>query len=88
MDRNHSTKGYKVADDSAPVTAAFYGMTVIEDAEIDNISAPTAPALNESSAYSADTAGIAGQVLPAGVYYPIRGSAIELTSGKAILWLE
>lgn len=90
MNREHSTKGYKIVasgeEEATPVK--FYGFTVIEEAEIDTITAPTEAPEEEITAYSPDTAGIAGQVLPTGVYFPIRGSAIQLTAGKVICWLE
>ena len=53
---------------------------------ISSITAPTA-ITPERTTYDGDESGIASQTLPVG-YYPIRGSAITLTSGKVILWTE
>lgn len=88
MNREHSTKGYKVVSNGDAVNVKFYGLTVIADATITAVTAPTTAPDDEITAYSADTSGIATQVLPAGVYYPIRGSAIQLSAGKVICWLE
>mgnify|MGYP001321500347 CR=1 FL=1 len=84
--REHASKGYKVLTTTAPTTFAFYGFTVISGATISSITAPTV-AGQENTAYDGDEAGLAGNALPVG-YYPVRGSAITLTSGKVILWKE
>ena len=86
MNREHSSKGYKVVANTTPATHQFYGLTVIAEAVISRITAPTA-ITPERTAYDGDESGIASQTLPVG-YYPIRGSAITLTSGKVILWTE
>ena len=86
MNREHSSKGYKVVANTTEATHQFYGFTVIAEAVISSITAPTA-ITPERSAYDGDESGIASQTLPVG-YYPIRGSAITLTSGQVILWTE
>lgn len=85
MNREHSSKGYKVNAGTDVVTVNFYGFTVIAEAVINALTAPTANS-PDGTAYDGDEAGIA-TTLPVG-YYPIRGSAIDLTSGKVILWIE
>ena len=84
MSREHASKGYKVVTGTDAVTINFYGFTVIAEAVINAITAPTAG--NPEGAYDGDEAGLA-TTLPVG-YYPIRGSVIDLTSGKVILWKE
>lgn len=86
INREHASKGYKVVTDTSATTFAFYGFTVIAEATISSITAPTVVGA-ENTAYDGDEAGLAGDALPAG-YYPVRGSAITLTSGKVILWKE
>lgn len=84
--REHSSKGYKVNAGTSVVTHKFYGFTVVAEAVINALTAPTSIG-EEGIAYNGDEAGIAGATLPVG-YYPIRGSAIDLTSGTVILWTE
>ena len=86
MNREHASNGYKVLTTTDATTFAFYGFTVISEATISSITAPTVVGA-ENTAYDGDEAGLAGDALPAG-YYPVRGSAITLTSGKVILWKE
>lgn len=86
LNREHSSKGFKVNAGTSVVTHQFYGFTVTTEAVIASVTAPTGPA-EEGAAYDGDEAGIAGVTLPIG-YYPIRGSAIDLTSGVVILWTE
>lgn len=86
INREHASKGYKVLTTTDATTFAFYGFTVISEATISSITAPTVVGA-ENTAYDGDEAGLAGDALPAG-YYPIRGSSITLTSGKVILWKE
>jgi hypothetical protein len=85
MTREHASKGYKVVSGTNATAFNFYGFTVIAEAVINAILAPTAG--NPEGAYDGDGAGIATQTLPVG-YYPIRGSNMDLTSGKVILWME
>lgn len=85
MSREHASKGYKVVTGTDAVTFNFYGFTVIAEAVINAITAPTAG--NPEGAYDGDQSGLAAQTLPVG-YYPIRGSNMDLTSGKVILWKE
>jgi len=84
--RDHSSKGYKVNAGTANVEHNFYGFTVVAESVINALTAPTGTG-QENSAYDGDESGIAGVTLPVG-YYPIRGSAIDLTSGTVILWTE
>jgi hypothetical protein len=86
MNREHSSKGYKVNAGTSEVTHKFYGFTVTTEAVIASVTAPTSVG-EENTAYDGDEAGLAGVTLPVG-YYPIRGSAIDLTSGTVILWTE
>jgi hypothetical protein len=83
--RDHAAKGYKVVTDTSANEFSFYGFTVIDEAVIATVVAPTVSGL-EGLAYDGDEEGIA-QTLPVG-YYPVRGSSITLTSGKVILWKE
>ena len=85
MTREHASKGYKFVVNTSATPFDFYGFSVISEAVISAIVAPTA-GNPERSAYDGDEAG-AAQTLPVG-YYPIRGSSITLTSGKVILWKE
>lgn len=87
MNREHATKGYQVVSGTDAVTLNFYGFTVLEEAVIDAVTAPTGPG-PENTAYSGDEAGLDGVTLSAGLYLPVRGSALELASGKVILWME
>ncbi len=84
--REHSSKGYKVNGGTSSVGHVFYGFTVISEAVISSVTAPSGVG-QENTSYDGDEAGLAGLTLPVG-YYPIRGSAIQLTSGKVILWTE
>lgn len=84
--RFFAATGYLVNAGTTPVVAAFSGFTVIAEAVIAAIVAPTAPG-PEGIAYQGDEANLAGVTLPAG-YYPIRGSSLDLTSGSVIMWLE
>lgn len=87
MNKEHASKGYKVVPNTTAVTdTKFYGFQVISEAVISSLSAPTDKG-HEGDKYVSDHAALAGQTLPVG-YYPIRGSAITLTSGKVILYLE
>jgi hypothetical protein len=83
--REQATKGYKVVSNTSATAKNFYGFTVIAEAVISALVAPTG-AGPEGTAYDGDEAGIA-TTLPVG-YYPVRGSSITLTSGAVILWLE
>jgi len=85
MNREQASKGYKVVAGTDVVTHNFYGFSVIAECVINALTAPTADS-PEGSAYDGDEAGIA-TTLPLG-YYPVRGSAIDLTSGAVILWTE
>lgn len=85
LSREHSSKGYKAVTGTSLTAHKFYGFTVIEEAVISALAAPTDKG-PEGNAYDGDEAGIA-TTLPVG-YYPIRGSSITLTSGKVILWTE
>lgn len=85
MSREHASKGYKVVAGTDATAYHFYGFTVIAEAVINAIIAPTAG--NPEGAYDGDQSGLAAQTLPVG-YYPIRGSNMDLTSGKVILWKE
>lgn len=86
MNREHSSKGYKVVSNTSATAFNFYGLSVVEEAVV---SAVVAPAVDgqERIAYDGDESGMASLTLPVG-YYPIRGSSITLTSGKVILWKE
>ena len=86
--REHATKGYHVVADTTARTKGFYGITVLADAVISSLTAPTTSAPDQVTTYISDAANLAGITLNAGMYLPIRGSAITLTSGKIILWLE
>jgi hypothetical protein len=86
LNREHSSKGYKVNAGTSTITYDFYGFTVVSEAVINAITAPSGVAI-ENNSYDGDEAGLAGVTLPVG-YYPIRGSAIDLTSGTVILWQE
>lgn len=86
MNREHSSKGYKVNAGTDVVTFNFYGFTVTAEVVVNALTAPTTNS-PEGTTYDGDEAGIAGVTLPVG-YYPIRGSAIDLTSGSVILWKE
>ena len=86
--REHATKGFKVLTGTSAQASNFYGITVLADAIVASLTAPTGNPPDQVTAYSCDTAGIAGPTLPQGMYLPIRGSSITLTSGKVILWLE
>jgi hypothetical protein len=86
LNREHSSKGFKVNAGTSVVEHQFYGFTVVAEAVINALTAPTSVG-QEGNAYDGDEAGIAGVTLPVG-YYPIRGSAIDLTSGTVILWTE
>ena len=83
--REQATKGYKVVSNTTPTAKDFYGFTVISEAVISAVVAPTNPG-PEGTSYDGDETGIA-TTLPVG-YYPVRGSSITLTSGAVILWLE
>lgn len=87
LNRNHASKGYKVVANTSATPCTFFGLTVLEDTVIASLSAPTTTS-PERTAYSGDEAALAGSPLTAGLYLPIRGSAITLTSGKVILWKE
>ena len=86
LNREHSSKGFKVNAGTSVVEHQFYGFTVVAEAVINALTAPTSVG-QEGNAYDGDESGIAGVTLPVG-YYPIRGSAIDLTSGTVILWTE
>ncbi len=86
--REHATKGYKVATGTNAIASNFYGLTILADTVIASLTNPTTTAPDQVTAYSGDNAGIAGQTLPRGMYLPIRGSGITLSTGTAILWLE
>jgi hypothetical protein len=86
LNREQSSKGYKVNAGTSEVAHNFYGFSVIAEAVIATVTAPTGTGI-EGSAYDGDEAGLAGATLPVG-YYPIRGSKIDLTSGTVILWTE
>jgi len=85
MTREHASKGYKVVTGTDATAYNFYGFTVIAEVVINAVVAPTAG--NPEGAYDGDEAGLVSLTLPVG-YYPIRGSNIDLTSGKVILWGE
>lgn len=87
MTREHASKGFKVVADTNATAVNFYGFTVLSDAVLSALVAPTTRSV-ENNAYDADTAGAVGPTFPAGGYYPIRGSSITLTSGNVILWKE
>jgi hypothetical protein len=86
MNKEHASKGYKKVSGTSPVTFKFYGFNVISEAVIASITAPTDKG-QEGDAYDGDEPGMVSETVPVG-YYPIRGSAITLTSGKLILWKE
>jgi len=86
LNREHSSKGYYVVDDTNATAKTFYGFTVTSEAVVNTIVAPTGTGI-EGNAYGGDESGLATETLPPG-YYPIRGSSITLTSGVVILWLE
>jgi len=86
LNREHSSKGYKINAGTSTVTYNFYGFTVLAETVINAITAPTGGGI-ENNSYDGDESGLAGVTLPVG-YYPIRGSAIDLTSGTVILWTE
>lgn len=86
MNRDHSSKGYKVVTGTSATPANFYGLSVVSSATITTVVAPTAGNPDDSG-YTGDTAGLAGVVLPVG-YFPIRGSSITLGGGTVILWTE
>lgn len=86
FNREHASKGYKAVTGTSATPYAFYGFTVISEAVISAIVAPTTTS-PENTAYDSGHSGLASQTLPVG-YYPIRGSSITLTSGKVILWKE
>jgi hypothetical protein len=83
--RDQATKGYKVVTGTSATPFTFYGFTVIAEAVVSAVVAPTGPG-PEGTIYDGDEAGIA-TTLPVG-YYPVRGSSITLTSGAVILWKE
>lgn len=85
FNREHGSKGYKVVANTSETVVDFYGFSVISEAIISALVAPTEEG-PEGTAYNGDEAGIA-TTLPVG-YYPVRGSSITLTSGAVILWRE
>lgn len=87
MNREHASKGYAVYADTDTHEINFYGITILADAVINAVLAPTAGS-PEGEGYNGDEAGIAGKTLIAGLYLPIRGSSIDLTSGTVIVWIE
>ena len=87
MQREFGSKGYDVITGTGANTLNFYGFTVLSDMVITSISAPTT-SNPERVAYDGDEAGAAGPTFLAGVFYPIRGSAVTLASGSAVFWLE
>lgn len=87
MNREQASKGYHCVSDTSAHAKNFYGFTVVAEAVVSAIVAPTATGPDGVS-YDGDESGLAGlTVLPVG-YYPIRGSSITLTSGELILWIE
>ena len=86
MNREQASKGYKTVTTTSETAFNFFGFTVIAEATIPAIVAPTAGS-PDGTAYDGDESGIEGDALPTG-YYPVRGSSITLTSGKVILWKE
>lgn len=85
FNREHGSKGYKVVANTSATAVDFYGFSVISEAVISALVAPTGEG-PENTAYDGDEAGIA-TTLPVG-YYPVRGSSITLTSGAVMLWRE
>lgn len=74
--RDHSDYGFVVAADTNAVpTGDYFGIQVIAAAEIDTITF--------KDGYEGDD-GIAGIVLPAGLYRPMRFTTLTLTSGTVI----
>jgi hypothetical protein len=86
LNREHSSKGYKVNAGTSNVVYNYYGFTVVSEAVINAIASPDGVG-PENNAYDGDEAGLSGVTLPVG-YYPIRGSEMQLTSGTVILWTE
>lgn len=86
LERQQASKGYNVVTTTDATAHNFYGLTVISEAVITTIVAPTSGSPDQL-AYDGDEAGLAGIALPPG-YYPVRGSSITLTSGSVILWTE
>jgi len=86
LERQQASKGYKVVANTAATAKNFFGLSVLADAVITTIIAPTTGSPDQV-AYDGDEAGLAGPTLPPG-YYPIRGSSITLASGSVILWTE
>lgn len=73
--RDHSDKGFTYVDSSNGITAGeqvYYGLQVWTDLVIATITF--------ASDYEGDT-DIAGKTLPAGLYRPMRFTAITITSG-------
>lgn len=87
FNRQYGTKGYKVVANTSATAHNFYGIQVLAEAVINTIVAPTA-ASPEGTAYDGDESGMASKTLPAGAFYPLRGSSITLTSGTVILYTE
>ena len=87
MNRAFATKGYQVITGTDEVTVNFFGITVLQEAVIAAIAPPARPG-PERTAYHGDEAGLAGPALAAGLYLPVRGSALTLDSGAVIAWRE
>lgn len=73
--KDHSEAGNKYVADTSAITYSYYGFTVVSDAVISAITADS----------NQDVATITGDTLPRGLYVPISGSAITLTSGAVLL---
>lgn len=73
--KDHAEAGNKYVADTSATTYSYYGFTIVSDAVISAITADA----------SQDVASITGDTLPKGLYLPISGSAITLTSGAVLL---
>ena len=78
MNKEHADQGFEVIEGTETFKGSRYGLTVTQPAVISDITF--------ADHYTGDPK-IIGKLLPLG-YYPIRFSAIALTSGEGLAWRE
>jgi hypothetical protein len=80
--KDHAEAGNAYVNDTSAHSVEFYGFTVVSDAVI---SAITVSSTDADVTSSGDHDNIVGDTLPEGLYLPISGSSITLSSGAILL---
>lgn len=76
---------YLAAGNSDLTNRPIFGFTTLQDTVVSSI---THPSIVDGNPYNGDPTDLVGKTLPGKVFYPLPATAITLSSGSALGWID